>query len=139
MMKETQKHSTPSSGAEFKAANTLLKSFTYAWQGIRFAMEERNFKVHTVAAIIVLIMCVALSIPMPGVLAVVMCIGVVMAAEATNTAIESLVDLASPGIHPLAKRAKDCAAGAVLIVSIMAVIVGLIVFVPPLLALVGLL
>ena len=138
MMKETQKHSTPTSGAEFKAANTLLKSFTYAWQGILSTMEERNFKVHCVVGIAVLIMCAVLSVPVAGVLAVVICIGVVMAAEAMNTAIESLVDLASPGIHPLAKRAKDCAAGAVLVVSIMAVVVGMIVFVPPLLALIGL-
>ena len=124
-MTEKQK---PTSGAEYKAQNTLLKSFTYAWQGIVSTTEERNFRIHLLVGTIALIMCAVLKVPLAGWLAVLICIGVVMAAECINTSLESLVDLASPGIHPLAKRAKDCAAGAVLVVSIMAVVVGLVVY-----------
>ena len=65
------------------------------------------------------------------------CVGVQLAMETVNTAIEAIVDLASPEIHPLAKRAKDCAAGAALITACASVIVGLIVFVPALFALLG--
>jgi diacylglycerol kinase (ATP) len=64
--------------------------------------------------------------------AVVLAIGAVWTAEAFNTALEALVDLASPENHPLAARAKDVAAGAVLCASISAVVVGAIVFLPKL-------
>ena len=123
----TEKHN-PTSGADYKAQNTLLKSFTYAWQGIVSTTEERNFRVHSVVGVLALVLCALLHVPVSGWLSVIICIGVVMAAECINTSIESLVDLASPGIHPLAKRAKDCAAAAVLVVSIMAVVVGLVVY-----------
>ena len=66
-----------------------------------------------------------------------MCIGVVLSFETMNTALEAAVDLASPEIHPLAKAAKDCAAGAALIAACMSVVVGLIVFATALARLVG--
>jgi diacylglycerol kinase (ATP) len=61
---------------------------------------------------------------------VLLCFGLVMAAEAFNTAIERLVNLVSPDFHPLAGDVKDVAAGAVLICAIVAAIIGLIVFIP---------
>ena len=61
---------------------------------------------------------------------VVICFGVVLAAEGFNTAIERLVDLVSPGFHPIAGDVKDVAAGAVLICAIAAAIVGSIIFLP---------
>ncbi|MBA4032029.1 MAG: hypothetical protein C0478_14220 [Planctomyces sp.] len=60
-------------------------------------------------------------------------IGLVLCCEVINTSIEWVVDLASPDVHVLAGRAKDCAAGAVLLASIMAVVVGLLIFTPKLL------
>ena len=63
---------------------------------------------------------------------------VVLAAEMTNTMVEALVDLVSPGYHPLAKVSKDVAAGVVLLTAIGAVVVGLLIFGPRLLAAVGL-
>ena len=66
-------------------------------------------------------------------MAVAVCIGLVLGGECTNTALESAVDLASPARHPLAKRAKDAAAGAVLFFSLAAAIVGGIIFLPRLL------
>ena len=60
----------------------------------------------------------------------ILCVAVVLAAEAFNSALEYLVDLVSPGQHPLAGKAKDIAAGAVLIVAIGAALVGLLIFIP---------
>ena len=65
----------------------------------------------------------------------VLAIGLVLATEALNTALEALVDLASPGFHPLAKIAKDVSAAGVLLAALTAAIVGLAVLVPRLLAL----
>jgi diacylglycerol kinase len=59
-----------------------------------------------------------------------LCIGLVFGAEMMNTAIENVVDLASPELHPLAGKAKDIAAGAVLICTIVSVVIGLLIFVP---------
>ena len=109
-MKPTMQHSEAS--ASPKKANTLLESFGYAWQGIVRASRERNFRIHCVVAVAAF----AISI------------GLVLSSECINTALESVVDLASPEIHPLAKTAKDCAAGSVLVLAIMAVVVGCIVY-----------
>lgn len=65
---------------------------------------------------------------------IILVVGLVLAAEALNSAIEKVVDLASPGQHELAKRAKDLGAGAVLITAITAALAGLLIFVPRLLA-----
>ena len=124
-------------GKAMKDSNTLLQSFSYASQGIRSSLTERNFKVHCAAAVAALVLCAVLRVPAWGWAAVVICIGMVLAAESVNTAVESVVDLASPELHPLAKRAKDCAAGAVLILAAASVVVACIVFIPPVLALLG--
>ena len=92
----------------------LYKSFGYAFQGIFTCIrKERNMKIHC------------------------MLFGMVMALELVNTAVEAVVDLVTEERHPLAKIAKDTAAGAVLIAAIMAAIVGLIIFVPKGLAFLG--
>ena len=83
------------------------------------------------------LLCVLLQVPAWGFVAVIMCVGIQLAFETLNTAVEAVVDLASPDIHPLAKRAKDCAAGAALIAACMSVIVGLVVYVPAALRLFG--
>lgn len=124
-------------GETLKRKNNLVKSFGYAASGVVQAGSERNFKVDVVAAVVVFVACALLQVPAWGWAVVAMCVGVQLAMETVNTAIEAIVDLASPEIHPLAKRAKDCAAGAALIAACASVIVGLIVFVPALLALLG--
>ena len=63
-------------------------------------------------------------------LAIVICIAIVVAFELMNTAVEALTDLTSPQLHPLAGRAKDCAAAACLVASAGALVVGMIIFVP---------
>lgn len=124
-------------GETLKRKNNLVKSFGYAASGVVQAGSERNFKVDVVAAVVVFVACALLQVPAWGWAVVAMCVGVQLAMETVNTAIEAIVDLSSPGIHPLAKRAKDCAAGAALITACASVVVGLIVFVPALLALLG--
>lgn len=124
-------------GETLKRKNNLVKSFGYAASGVVQAGSERNFKVDVVAAVVVFAACALLQVPAWGWAVVAMCVGVQLAMETVNTAIEAIVDLASPGIHPLAKRAKDCAAGAALITACASVVVGFIVFVPALLALLG--
>ena len=124
-------------GETLKRKNNLVKSFGYAASGVVQAGSERNFKVDVVAAVAVFAACALLQVPAWGWAVVALCVGVQLAMETVNTAIEAIVDLASPDIHPLAKRAKDCAAGAALITACASVVVGLIVFVPALLALLG--
>ena len=109
----------------------LYQSFGYAFQGIFTCVrEERNMKIHCVAAVFVVIAGVILKIS-----AIEWCIclalfGLVMALEHVNTAVEAVVDMVTEEYHPLAKVAKDTAAGAVLIAAIMAAIAGCIIFLP---------
>lgn len=108
----------------------LLKSFEYAWHGIRYAMEGRNFLIELVIAVVVIILSLLLDISRGDFVAVIILCGIVLAFEAMNTAIEVLVNLVSPEFHPLAGRVKDLAAGAVLIVSITSVVAGVVIFLP---------
>jgi diacylglycerol kinase (ATP) len=97
--------------------------------GAVFASQP-SARVQAVGAIAVLALGIALGLSSAEWCAVVLAITIVLAAEALNTSIESLVDLASPEFHELAGRAKDVAAGAVLIAALGSVAVGLLVFVP---------
>ena len=109
----------------------ITKSFGYAFEGIFTCIrKERNMKIHCVMAVLVVAAGVIL-----GLSPVEWCIclglfGLVMALELVNTAVEAVVDLVTGEYHPLAKIAKDTAAGAVLIAALMAAAAGLIIFVP---------
>lgn len=108
-----------------------IRSFGYAWKGIRSCVgKEQNLSFHLIAATIVIIAGFALGITRTEWIVIILCIGIVIAAELFNTAIERLVDLVSPQRHPLAGQAKDIAAGAVLVCAVAAAIIGLIIFVP---------
>ena len=110
-----------------------MKSFVYAFAGIASAVcGERNMRIHLVAAFAAVSIGAWLGLSACEWAAVVICCALVMSLECLNTAIEAAVDLASPEIHPLAKKAKDCAAGAVLIAAIGSSVVGCIVFAPKL-------
>lgn len=126
-----------SSGQAMKQGNKLFKSFGYAAAGVAQAARERNFKVDLVAMVIAIVLCAVLQVPAWGWVAVIMCIGIQLAMETVNTSIEAVVDLASPEIHPLAKRAKDTAAGAALITACASVVVAVIVYGGALAALLG--
>jgi undecaprenol kinase len=109
----------------------VFLSFSFAAQGIVHALKrERNMKIHLAASFIVILMGIFFSLTKTEWLFVLMAIGGVISLELVNTAIERVVDLATAQAHPLAKQAKDVAAGAVFIFAIFSVVIGLIIFVP---------
>lgn len=106
----------------------LYKSFGYAFEGIFTCIRnERNIKIHCTVAILVVIAGAVLGITPTEWCICLTLFGLVIALELVNTAIESVVDLVTTERKPLAKTAKDTAAGAVLVAAIMAAIVGLII------------
>ncbi|MBE6286774.1 MAG: diacylglycerol kinase family protein [Mediterranea massiliensis] len=108
-----------------------MRSFGYAWKGIGSCVgHEQNLSFHLITAVVVVIMGFCFDISRIEWIIVTGCIGVVIAAELFNSAVENLVDLVSPEYHPLAGRVKDIAAGAVLVSAVSAAIVGLLVFIP---------
>lgn len=108
-----------------------LRSFGYAWKGIRCCVgKEQNLSFHLIATVCVVIAGFALGITRTEWICIILCIGIVIAAELFNSAIERLVDLVSPQRHPLAGQIKDIAAGAVLVCALAAMVVGLVIFIP---------
>ena len=112
-----------------KKSQSLPESFKYAWDGIRHTIaSERNFKIHIACAVLAVILCIVLPVDGIHSFMVMYAVFFVLCMELINTAVEALVDLyCGQNSHPLAKIAKDCCAGAVLLASIQAVIVGVIV------------
>ncbi|MFC7681508.1 diacylglycerol kinase family protein [Paenibacillus sp. GCM10028914] len=111
---------------------SLRATFTFAVQGIVHAFKaERNMKIHTAAAAIVFILGWLLELTPTRWLFLALAVTLVISAELINTAVEAVVDLVSPDEHPLARIAKDTAAGAVLITALFAVVVGIVVFYEP--------
>ncbi len=107
----------------------IWRSFHHAFNGIMYAAKTQlNMRLHLVAAALVLGATLALRLDRVYVIAIVIIVAVVVALELLNTAVEALVDLLTVAHHPLAKTAKDASAGAVLVASIAAVIVGYLVF-----------
>lgn len=110
---------------------SLREAFSCAWAGIVYAFtSQRNLKIHAFFACLAVVLGIALRIDAASWLAVVLCIALVMALEVLNTAVESVVDLVSPEWNELAKRAKDCAAGAVYLAAFGSLAVAGIVFIP---------
>lgn len=109
----------------------FLCSLSCAWAGVKYAWKsQRNLKIHMVFAIAAIALGAVLQVSSAAWLAIVICIFTVMGLEVVNTAIESAVDLVSPGWHELAKYAKDCAAGAVCIAALGSLVVAAIVYIP---------
>ncbi|MGG0642847.1 diacylglycerol kinase family protein [Sporosarcina gallistercoris] len=110
---------------------TFFKAFTYAWKGIvHGAAQERNVKFHLVAAIVVIIGGWWTGLSQLEWLIITAVIGLMIALELMNAAVERVVDLVTQERHPLAKQAKDLAAGAVLVFSIASAIIGVLIFLP---------
>jgi len=106
----------------------VLRSFRFAGQGMLALFRfENNAKVHLLLAMLVIAAGLWLGLSRVEWAIILTQIGLVWAAEAINTAIEKLCDFVSPGLHPQIKAIKDMASGAVLMVAIMAVVVGLLV------------
>lgn len=120
----------------FRLPNSpFLKSFGFAFAGLGYVFRtQRNFRVHLGIAFLVALIGWLLGISLTEWAVFGVMVVVVLAAEMTNTMVEALVDLVSPGYHPLAKVSKDVAAGVVLLTAIGAVVVGLVIFGPKVLA-----
>ncbi len=108
--------------------------FRNAWDGVKAtASTERNFKVHLALSVAVLLLGALLRVPRLDWGLLCLAIGLVLSAELMNTAVEAAVNLTvGERIHPLAKKAKDAAAGAVLASALFAAVIGALVFLPPL-------
>lgn len=109
----------------------VLHSFRFALEGLKYTLvSQRNMRVHFTAALAVLLLALYLPLSKVEVLLLFICILLVLVAELFNTAVEAVVDMVSPEFHPLAKVAKDVAAGAVLLCAGLAVVVGVSIFYP---------
>lgn len=112
-------------------SRTLIDSFNYAFDGVVYAFKtQRNIRLHFLAAGIVLLVSLVLKLTKVEVLLLLATIAFVIVAEMINTAIEVTIDLITRERHPLAAIAKNVAAGAVLVASFLAVIVGYLIFFP---------
>ncbi|MGI6591358.1 MAG: diacylglycerol kinase family protein [Eggerthellaceae bacterium] len=121
-----------------KPEHDFGKSFGYAFRGIVTAWRKGyNLRVQSAAGVLAVVLGLAFGISLVEWCAVVVCIGAVIGGECMNTALEDAVDLANPEVHPLAKSAKDMAAGAVLVMSIASAVIGIIIFLPRILSALG--
>jgi diacylglycerol kinase len=110
-----------------------LQSFGHAFRGLWYVVRtQRNAGIHVVIASIIFILSFWLRLDSRDWALIILATAMVFTAEFLNTAIEAVVDLASPQKHPLAKVGKDVGAGAVLIAAIAAVLIGALVLGPPL-------
>lgn len=106
-----------------------LKSFSYAWNGLRIALrEEHNFRIHLLIAIAVVILGFIVCLTPYEWIAIILAIAFVLISEIFNSAIENIADFVSPKRHEQIKRIKDLAAAGVLLSAVMAAIVGVIIF-----------
>lgn len=117
--------------------NSFFKSFTYAFNGIKLSLVERNKRVLVFCGFFAIFLGFFFNITITEWCLVLICIGIVLALETINTAIEYFVNLVEPNHHPVAGKIKDLAAGAVLIFSIVSALIGIMIFGKYILVLLG--
>lgn len=107
----------------------FLDSLRYAVEGIGYCIKtQRNMKIHIAIAALAAACCIILQVGMVELVLIINSISMVFICEIINTAVEKAVDTATQEYHPIAKIAKDVAAGAVLVAALNSVIVGFLVF-----------
>ena len=112
-----------------KRRPSIIESFNYAIEGVVHVLRtQRNMRIHFAVAVIVLVLAILVGVSKIELIALLIAIAFVLVAEMINTAIEGAIDAATTSFDPMAKLAKDIAAGAVLIASVCAVGVGYLVF-----------
>lgn len=112
-----------------RRSKSLLESFNFAFEGVIHVLRnERNLRIHFAIALGVIIAAVAFDVTRLELVALLLTIAFVLIAEMLNSALEAVVDLVTPSVEPLAKIAKDVAAGAVLVATMTAVAVGYLIF-----------
>ena len=111
-----------------RGTTSIIQSFNYAFEGVIWVLRtQRNMRIHFAIATIVLVLAFAYGVTKLELIALMLAIAFVLIAEMINTAIEAATDIAATSFDPLAKLAKDIAAGAVLIASINAIVIGYLV------------
>jgi diacylglycerol kinase (ATP) len=122
----------------WRIATNLFSSFRYAWAGILYAFQtQRNFRIHILVGTVAIALTIILHLSPVETCIIALTIGAVLTMELLNTALESVVDLTvKQTYHDLAKIAKDCAAGAVLVTAIMSLLVAGFLILPPLMELI---
>jgi diacylglycerol kinase (ATP) len=112
-----------------KGRSSIIESFNFAIEGVVHVLRtQRNLRIHFAVAVIVLVLAVVVGVSKIELIVLLIAIAFVLVAEMINTAIEGAIDAATTSFDPMAKLAKDIAAGAVLIASVTAVAVGYLVF-----------
>ena len=114
----------------------MLRSFKYAFNGVGILIQENNTRFHLLATIIACLSGVYLGLSHVEWVLILIQIGLVLGAEAFNTAIEKLCNFVSPTHHTLIGQVKDLAAAGVLITSCIAAIIGIVIFLPKILAII---
>jgi diacylglycerol kinase (ATP) len=125
----------PNRALSWRVASNLFVSFRYAWAGVSYTFQtQRNFRIHATVGSFAIFLSLYLQLTRVEIAIIGLTIGAVMTMELLNTALESVVDLTvRQTYHELAKIAKDCAAGAVLISALASVLVAGSLLLPPLL------
>jgi diacylglycerol kinase len=115
-------------------SRSRLKSFKHAFAGLWYVLRtQRNAWIHASITLFVILLGLWIGLERVDWTLIMIAICFVWLAEIINTALEAITDLASPELHPLARVGKDVGAGAVLLASITAIILGLFILLPPLL------
>ncbi len=108
-----------------------LQSFVHAFRGVKILIQEHpNFQIHLIAAIAVIALGTYFSLTTTEWALVLACIGLVMLAEGMNSALEEIMDHLHPERHEKIGKAKDMAAGAVVICALISAVIGILVFLP---------
>jgi diacylglycerol kinase (ATP) len=112
-----------------RRAQSILESFNFAFEGIIHVLRtQRNMRIHFLAAVVVLVAALAVGVSKLELIALLLAIAFVFITEMINSALEQAIDVATTSFDPLAKLAKDIAAGAVLIATVNAIAIGYLVF-----------
>lgn len=117
----------------------FFKSFKYSIEGLKYAYKyEQSMLIHVIATICVLLANIFFQVSGIEWLITLLAIGMVLSAELINSAIEAVVDLVTLEEHPLAKIAKDCSSAATFVLACMAALIGIVVYVPYIMGVLGL-
>jgi diacylglycerol kinase (ATP) len=119
---------TPPGQGPRRGSTSIIQSFNYAFEGVIWTLRtQRNMRIHFALATVVLVLAFAFGVTKLELIALLLAISFVLITEMINTAIEAATDIATTSFDPLAKLAKDIAAGAVLIASVTAIVTGYLV------------
>lgn len=109
----------------------FLNSLKYSWDGLKYAYRyEQSMWIHGFATILAVVLGIIFRIKLSEWAIIFIALGIILALELINTAIEAAVDLTTTKVHPLAKIAKDCGSAASFVMSIVSIVISLFVFGP---------